>query len=269
MTRMEKHCGIFGAKKPLIGCLHLKALPGTPKWDPKFTMEQHVESVLKDARILMEAGFDAVTFANEEDYPYVGHVGPEIVAAYSRIVTEVSKELTVPFGVGIMLDSFATIALAKATGACFVRGFFCNTHVTDFGVINEASGELFRYAKRIGAEDLSIYSSIEGHYGQILDQRPVEDKFRSVAFIVPVAGFIMSGPITGVSPDASKLASLRELDPGVPIILNSGATAQNIKSLLPYCDGVIVGTSLKKDRYLFNPIDLNNAKAFVDAARSI
>jgi len=269
MTRMEKHRRIFGTEKPLIGCIHLKALPGTPKWDPKLTMEEHIEAACKDARILMDTGFDAVTFANEEDYPYVGHVGPEIVAAFARIVTEVARELTVPFGVGILLDSYATIALAKATGACFVRGFFCNTHTTDFGIINEESGEIFRYAKKIGAEDLSVYSSIEGHYGQILDSRPVEEKFRSVAFIVPVAGCIMSGPITGMSPEASKLAKLKETDPSVPIILNSGATVQNIKSLMPYCDGVIVGTSLKKDRYLFNPVDYDNAKAFIDAAKSI
>ena len=72
MTRMEKHRKAFGGKeKPIIGCLHLKALPGTPMWDRNMTVEEHIEKVMADARILKEAGFDAFVFANEEDYPYV------------------------------------------------------------------------------------------------------------------------------------------------------------------------------------------------------
>jgi len=264
---MEKHIKIFKKDKPIIGCLHLRALPGTPKWNKEYTLEQHIEDLRNEAKILMELGYDAVVFANESDYPYLEHVGPEIVAAYARIVTEVKRELTVPFGVGVLFDPYATVALAMATGASFVRGFFTNTCVTDFGIINRVTGEIFRYAKHIGAGDLSIYTAIEGHYGEILDKRPVEEKFRSVAFIVPVAGYIMSGPISGVAPDASTLAKLKEIDPSIPLILNSGASPENIKSLLPYCDGVIVGTSLKKDRYLFNPIDYENAKAFIQAAK--
>lgn len=30
---MEEHKQRFGCEKPIIGCLHLRALPGTPLWD--------------------------------------------------------------------------------------------------------------------------------------------------------------------------------------------------------------------------------------------
>lgn len=270
MTRIEKHRKAFGGKeKPIIGCLHLKALPGTPMWNRNMSIEEHIDKVMADAAILKEAGFDAFVFANEEDYPYVDHVGPEIVATYARIVTAVTHEFKLPFGVGIMMDPYASVALAKATGASFTRGFFCNTCVTDFGLINRSVGDIMRYAKQINAEDVNIYTAIEGHFGEFIDPRSVQDRYRTSKFIIPCTGFIMSGPSTGQPPQASTLASLKEIDDSVPLIFNSGATPQNVGTLLPYCDGVLVGTSLKKDGYLFNPVDRNRAMAFMDAVRSV
>lgn len=55
---MEEHKQRFGCEKPIIGCLHLRALPGTPLWDPSYTMEQHVADLKEEAHILMELGFD-------------------------------------------------------------------------------------------------------------------------------------------------------------------------------------------------------------------
>ncbi|MBR0136808.1 MAG: BtpA/SgcQ family protein [Erysipelotrichaceae bacterium] len=268
MNRMERHLKAFnGVAKPMIGCLHMRGLPGTFAERDGFTMEDHIQKLLADAKALKEAGFDAFVFANEEDYPYTTNVGPEVVAAYTRIVTEVMREYPgTPFGVGIMMDAKASIAVAHATGAVFTRGYYANSYYSDFGIMNGSVGDVFRYAKHIGAEDLNIYTGIEGHYGEAMDPRPVEDKFKSVSFIIPVNGFIISGPITGEAPSVTTLASLKKIDPDIPLIMNSGATVENIAEMMPYCDGIIVGTSLKKDGYLFNPVDPERAKAFIAAA---
>ncbi len=268
MTRMEKHRKAFGGKeKPIIGCLHLRGLPGTPMWDREMTVEEHIDLIMADAKILYEAGFDAFVFANESDYPYVMSVGPEIVATYTRIVSAVTREYRLPFGVGIMLDSFASIAVAKATGASFSRGMFHGVMATDFGFMDKHTGEIFRYAKQIGAEDLPIYSAIQGHFGTLLDTRPVEQKFLESRLVLPLNGFLLAAPPAGTDPAESVLAKLKELDPTAPLILNSGAKKENVKGLLPYCDGVLVGTSLKKDGYLYNPVDRDRAMAFIDAAK--
>lgn len=63
------------------------------------------------------------------------------------------------------------------------------------------------------------------------------------------------------------MAKIKALDPSSPIILNNGAKKENVKSLLPYCDGVLVGTALKKDAYLYNPVDRDRAVAFIDAVK--
>lgn len=269
MTRMEKHRKAFGGKeKPIIGCLHLRGLPGTYNWDRDMSVEEHIDLIMADANILKEAGFDAFVFANESDYPYVTTVGPEIVATYTRIVSTVMAEFPgIPFGVGIMLDSFASIAVAKATGASFSRGMFHGVMATDFGFMDKQTGEIFRYAKQIGAEDLNIYSAIQGHFGTLLDTRPVEQKFLESRLVLPLAGFLLAAPPAGTAPKDSVLAKLKELDPTAPLILNSGAKKENVKGLLPYCDGVLVGTSLKKDAYLYNPVDRDRAMAFMDAVR--
>ena len=67
---MAEHVKRFGKEKPIIGCLHLRALPGSPMWDRNYTIEQHIADLKREAQILMELGFDGAVFANEWDYPY-------------------------------------------------------------------------------------------------------------------------------------------------------------------------------------------------------
>ncbi len=268
MTKMEKHRRAFrGAEKPIIGCLHLRALPGTPMWDRNLSLDEHIDLVLQDARILNEAGFDAFVFANESDYPFLTSVGPEIVAAYTRIVTAVMREFDKPFGVGILLDPIASIAVAHMTGASFTRGIFHSVMASDFGMIDRRAGEVLRYARQIGADDLCIYSALEGHFGELLDTRSPETRFREDAKILPFTGYLVGAPAAGVRPEDSLFARLRAIDPETPLILNSGATPANVRGLLPYCDAVLVGTCLKKDSYLYNPVDRDRAFAFMEAAK--
>lgn len=265
---MEEHKHRFGCEKPIIGCLHLRALPGTPLWDPSYTMEQHVADLKEEAHILMELGFDGAVFANEADYPYVEHIGEGALAAYTRIVTEVSRELTIPFGVGIMNDPYSAISVAKAVGAVFCRGFFLGSQVGNYGELRKTPGDIWRYAKSIGAADVAVYSSFEPHNGSSLDTRSTEEMFNTYYKDTPVAGYSMNGPKKGEKPSESMIAKCKALNPDIPINFNNGANPDNIKEMLKYCDMVVVGTTLKKDHYLFNPIDYDNAKAFITAARS-
>ena len=72
---MEKHLETFGVPRPIIGCLHMQALPGTPYADDKMTLEEQIRRLKQDARVLQDAGFDALVFANEGDRPYLTPVG--------------------------------------------------------------------------------------------------------------------------------------------------------------------------------------------------
>lgn len=263
---MKRHERTFGCKKPIIGCLHLRALPGSPRWDSSFSINEHIDLMLQQAHILMDLGYDAAVFANEADIPYVQTVSPAVVANYTRIVTEVVKELTIPFGIGVLLDPYATLSIANATGACFCRGAFSLNAVSNYGEVNRNPGEIWRYAKSIGAEKISVYTGIEAHSGTLLDTRTVEEKYLSGVIDLPIAGYIVSGP--GKTPPAETvMARCKAVNPNIPIIFNNGSTPENVKSMLPYCDAVLVGTAIKKDGYLYNEIDRDRAERFIQVAK--
>ena len=46
---MDKHYETFGVKRPVIGCLHMQALPGTPYADPEMTFEEQIRRLKADA----------------------------------------------------------------------------------------------------------------------------------------------------------------------------------------------------------------------------
>jgi len=266
---MQQHQDTFGTNKPLIGCLHMAALPGSYYADPTMTCKDHIKRLKEDAQVLMGEGFDACVFANEGDRPYLSTVGPETVASYVRIATEVVETLTLPYGCGVLIDPIATLAVAKAIDAKFVRTYVTGTYNGLFGWQEFVPGEIFRYQKNIGAEHVKVYTYFEPHAGTGLDTRPVGEQVGAGIANLPIAGALMGGPRAGLPPQTSALAQLKEQFPDVPVILGSGGRVDNIAELLGIADGVIVGTSIKKDGILWNQIDPQRAAAFVKAASAV
>ena len=264
---MEKHRATFGVPRPVIGCLHMQALPGTPYADPKMTFGEQVRRLKADARTLQDAGFDALVFANEGDRPYLTTVGPETVAAYVRIATEVLSEVSVPFGCGVLMDPFATIAVAKAIGAKFVRTYVTGSYEGLFGSQRCCPGEIFRYQRQIEASDVRVYTYFEAHAGTSLDTRSSEEMLEAGVANLPIAGALFGGAHAGLPPEESHVASLKARFPEVPILIGSGGTVDNIAGLLAHADGVVVGTSLKVDGLLWNNVDPARAEAFIKAAK--
>lgn len=269
MTLLEQHEKTFGTRKPLIGCLHMAALPGTYYADPTMTYRDHIRRLKEDAKALTDAGFDACVFANEGDRPYLGKVGPDTVASYVRIATEVAETLTIPYGCGVLIDPIATLAVAKAIDAKFVRTYVTGTYSGLFGWQEFVPGEIFRYQKQISAENVRVYTYFEPHAGTAMDARPVEDQIDAGLANLPIAGVLIGGPRAGLPPEASTLARVKKHQPDVPLILGSGGRVDNIAELLGIADGVIIGTSLKYDGVLWNQVDPARAEKFVEAARKV
>ena len=67
----------------LIGMVHLRALPGTPRNTRSIAEIERI--ALHEAMTLVDAGFDALLIENMHDLPYLNReVGPEIVAAMTE-----------------------------------------------------------------------------------------------------------------------------------------------------------------------------------------
>src|SRR5215469_9197547 len=136
---------VFGEDKVAIGMVHLPALPGAPLYDGSTGIAGIRDRASADLEALQAAGFDAVMFCNENDRPYVFTAGIETVAAMSAVIAELRPLVSVPFGVDVLWDPRAALAVAKATGAAFVREIFTGAYVSDFGIWNTAVGETLRY----------------------------------------------------------------------------------------------------------------------------
>jgi hypothetical protein len=65
----------------------------------------------------------------------------------------------------------------------------------------------------------------------------------------------------------SDLKRVRGAVPEAPLLVGSGASAETVAELLSVADGVIVGTSIKRDGLLSSPVDAERVRRLVAAAR--
>src|SRR3984893_18788574 len=173
----------FGTPKPVIAMLHFPGLPGRPRHNRELGRSHLVDGVGRDLETLQEAGVDGVLFCNENDIPYQLVVGPEIPAAMAAVIGELRASVRVPFGVNILWDAKASIALARATGASFVREVLTGVYESDLGVIAPAIGDLSGYRTAIGADDVAFFDNIPPEFSSSIGSRTVAERARSAAFL--------------------------------------------------------------------------------------
>ncbi len=259
---------LFHVNKPLIAMCHLPALPGRPRYDVAAGMEAIVSSLSRDIAALQEAGVDGLLFCNENDIPYQLHVGPEVAAAMAAAIIAVRNDVQVPFGVNILWDAQATLAVAVAVGASFVREVFTGVYESDMGLFAPALGDLAGYRHLIGADNVALFANITPEFSRSVSARPVADRARGAAYM-GVDAVLISGPQAGVSADYDDLKAAKDAAGDVPVIANTGVNHDNVGELLKVADGAIVGTSLKIDGSTWNPIDPRCAQRMVELVRSV
>src|SRR5262245_37486893 len=111
---------------PIIGMVHLGALPGSPRWSGR--MGDVLSAALADAHAWATAGADALLVENHGDVPFTPErVDAASVAAMAVAVAEIRRAVDRPVGVNVLKsDALSALAVAAATGASFVR---VNVHV--------------------------------------------------------------------------------------------------------------------------------------------
>src|ERR1041384_1474759 len=112
---------LFSQPKPVIGVIHVGALPGTPRTSQ--TVADIVASARREAKVYREYGVDGLIIENMHDVPYLrGEVGPEIVAAMTAIGIEVKEAFVLPVGIQILAGAnIEGMAVAQAAGLDFIR----------------------------------------------------------------------------------------------------------------------------------------------------
>ncbi|MCD6462624.1 MAG: BtpA/SgcQ family protein [Thermotogae bacterium] len=264
---MEKLKRIFGREKVIIGMIHFPPLPGAPLYDERKGVDWIRKWVEEDLLALQNGGVDAVMFCNENDRPYVFKADYVTIATMSRIIGELLEKIDLPFGVDVLWDPKAALAIAKATGAKFIREVITGTYVSDMGIWNTNVGELYRYRKLIDAEDIAIFFNISAEFASSLDKRSLSEIAKSVVFSSLADVVLVSGPMTGIAPSKNFIKEVKESIPETPVFVNTGVNEENVVELLSVADGAIVGTSLKKEGITWNPVDKDRVKSFMKRVR--
>ena len=153
--------------------LHLAALPGDPGYDSAGGIAAVVARAREELDALQSGGVDGVMISNEFSLPYLTKTEPITAITMARIIGELLPELEVPYGVNVLWDGRASIDLAVATGAKFVREIFTGVYASDFGLWNTNVGEVARHRARVGGADVKLFFNIVPESATYLaDARP-------------------------------------------------------------------------------------------------
>lgn len=255
-----------GQGKAVVAMVHFPPTPGSPLFDAEGGIEQIMDSVLRDARALSENGVRTVMFCNEGDRPYQQNVGYATPVTMASVVARVVDELGIKrFGVDVLWDPKAALALAKATGASFLREVFTGLYAGDTGFWATDCGEALRYRKLIDAEDVALLFNINAEFASSLDSRQVAAIAKSVRFSSLADVLCVSGAMTGMETPVDTLRKVKEaVGDETPVFANTGVNRDNVKEILSVADGVVIGTHLKVDGNTWNPVDPERVRRFMD-----
>ena len=255
---------LFGTKKPIIAMVHLGALPGSPLYNKQSGISGLIKEAKKDLEALHSAKFDAIMFGNENDRPYQLKVDTASTAAAAYIIGELKRDIKIPFGVDMLWDPMATIALGTATKANFVREIFTGSYSSDMGIWAPNAGEALRYKKKLGSEEMLLLFNISAEFAYSQDRRPLPDRARSVVFSSLPDAILVSGQITGEAASMHDLMSVKKALPNTPVLANTGVKHDTVIQVLKTADGCIVGSSLKEDGNTWKPVNPKRARDFMN-----
>ena len=259
---------IFSVEKPVLGMVHFPPLPGSPLYDEHKGMEYIRETALRDADALLEAGFDGIVFSNEGDRPYQSKVDNITVAAMSATIRECSSRFDTPFGLSVLADPQAAIAIGAAVEADFVRIFLSWVYVGDWGIVDPDASSLLRIKRNVSARNMKIIANICGHT-EPLGGRKLEDIARGAVKFGLADAICLAGTTAGSEIPEKDLLDAKAGSCGEPVFAGTGVSIDNYERLSKLVNGVIIGTSLKVDRNTFNPIDPLRAKEFMNKVNTL
>lgn len=240
---MSSLAKVFKTKTPIIGALHFMPLLG---YDNYQGLAKTLSKALFDLKALEEGGVDGVIVENNYDYPHKIVTNPETVACMSVLTQKIVEKTKLPVGISVLWNDYkAALSIACVTGARFVRvPAFVDTVKTSYGVVHSNPTDVVRYRDSINARGVLLFTDIQVKHAEMLSNKSIVTSARQ-AIKNKSDVLIVTGKWTGDAPDLEDLQRVRKAVGDFPIVVGSGATSDNIQTLLSYADGVIVSTSLK------------------------
>ena len=260
--------GLFGGKKPILGMIHLPALPAAPR--SELSLDELVAFALEELQRLESAGIDGVIVENVGDAPFFRKgVPPVTVAARAVLVREVARDARVPVGVNMLRNAWKeAVSVAYAVGAHFIR---CNVvigaYVTDQGIIQGEAARLARL-RRSFDRDVLVFGDVHVKHAAPLFDVPLVDAARDLAERGGVDAVIVSGARSPDPPTPEMVTSVaRAVE--LPVLIGSGLGEANACDFYELSGGILLGeVDFKIDRKWGGASDQAAYARVVSACRS-
>lgn len=263
MLTLHEFRSRFG-QRSIFGMVHMLPLPGSPLFGG--SIDAVIDAASADAIALEKGGVDAIVFENFGDRPFFAtKVDAVCVAAMTRVITEVVREVERPFGINVLRnDPAAALAIATATGAALIR---VNVHtgamLTDQGIIEGAAAATLRLRRTLAPDILIFADHLVKHATPLVAADPVHEakdlRLRGLADAI-----IVTGAETGAAPDLEKVLPLRDALPDTPLLVGSGLGDFNAAQFA-FADGAIVGTAFKRGGDVAAPVERERVERIVGA----
>lgn len=258
---------IFNTKNPIIGVVHLLPLPTSPRWGG--SLKAVIDRAEQEAAALAAGGVDGMIIENFFDAPFTkDRVDPAVVSAMTLVVQRLMNLVTLPVGINVLRnDAQSALAIASCVRASFIRvNVLTGIMATDQGLIEGQAHQLLRYRRELGS-DVKILADVLVKHARPLGSPNLTTAVQETIERGLADGVILSGWATGSPPTLEDLELATAAARGTPVFIGSGASWENISTLMQAADGVIVSSSLKRHGRIEQPIDPIRVSQFVEATR--
>ncbi|MBQ1878569.1 MAG: BtpA/SgcQ family protein [Erysipelotrichaceae bacterium] len=253
----------FFKKKMVIGMVHLLPLPANAAY--RGDKQQIIDWALEDAKVLIDAGVDAIMLENFSDWPqYADEIPLESYTLMTAIASKIRDICPIPFGVNVEMNAWKQEWLmAWACNADFIRiEAFVDNRGGSFGYIPACSTPISKVMVDYPAE-IMLFTDVHTQETYGNPNVPINQLCHN-AKNHDSSGIIVTENDNNERITVEDVKSMREEMGDFPIIVGSGVKTHNVLDYLEYADGVIVGRGFKTgDR-----IDAGKVKEFMDIVHS-
>lgn len=247
---------------------HLYPLPGDPNYNGKKGVDWIFEKARSDLHALQDGGVDGIIFSNERSQPWMTKTEPITAATMASIIGQLKSEIIKPFGVDIIWDPMASIELAVATNAKYIREVFTGAYASDYGIWNTNVGETMRHRRALNGQDIKLLFNITPEAAAYMGDRTLSDIVKTTVFNGNPDGLCVSGITASEETSIEDLAIVKKIAPNVPLFSNTGIRLENVERQLSVADGAIIGSCFKTDGYIWNDVDIIRVKKLMEKVRS-
>lgn len=249
--------------KPLVAMIHLPPLPGAGNYggSPVQTIAQRA---VAEARLLSDAGFDALLIQNTHDRPSTTYVSAETLTAMAAIAEAVATAVSCPLGINVHKnDGPGALAIAHAIGATFVRvKVLVGATLGPEGIIQGNADAVVQLRNKLRSR-IEIWADL----GELTSVPIIDIPLRVLADWTARFGsadrLIVTEPNVELS--AKAVSAARE-GASIPILIGGRTDPSSIAQAMAASDGVIVGSYLRADGKTANDLVAKRVHELIQAA---